>query len=61
MPCGRGLRKLAKGEDKDWAWDLVGMTPQERKTAIKEKVEKWYSTEDADKIKNAYKRLVGVA
>jgi hypothetical protein len=50
-------RKLEKDEEKDWAWDLIGMTPEEREKTMKEKVEKWYSPEDVQKIKRAFVKL----
>jgi hypothetical protein len=53
-------KKLAKGEEKDWAWDLIGMTNKERQKTVKEKIEKWYSPEDVVKINKAFRKLAGV-
>jgi hypothetical protein len=50
-------RKLATGEEKDWAWDLIGMTPEERTKTMSEKVERWYAPKDVAKIKMAFVKL----
>lgn len=50
-------RKLEKGEEQDWAWNLIGMTPEERNKTMKEKVEKWYCPDDVAKIKSAFVKL----
>jgi hypothetical protein len=50
-------RKLEKDEEKDWAWYLIGMTPEERKKTMTEKIEKWYSPSDVQKIKRAFIKL----
>jgi len=53
------MRKLKKGEEKDWAWDLIGMTPGQRRKVMKEQIEKQYSPADVRKIKRAFVKLAG--
>ena len=51
-------RTLGKDEDKDWAWELVGLLPDQRKKMMEEKVKKWYSPRDVARIKKAFMELV---
>lgn len=50
-------RKLSKGEEKDWAWELVGMTPSARQKMMEEQIKRDYSPSDVRKIKTAFVNL----
>jgi hypothetical protein len=50
-------RKLGKGEEDDWAWDLMSMSHEERMKIMSEQIERDYSPSDVKKIKGAFVKL----
>lgn len=50
-------RKLSKGEEQDWAWELIGMDAGARQKMMKEQIERDYSLSDVSRIKSAFIKL----